>query len=76
MSDADDDRKARQNSAWLEMVSIGWMFPVAIGVGFALGWWLDKTFHTRPWLTAIFTAFGIIAAFVNFFRTAMRGSGD
>jgi F0F1-type ATP synthase assembly protein I len=38
---------------------------------------MDKyLFHTWPWLTGIFTVFGIIAAFINLFRTGMGGNGD
>lgn len=61
----------------LELSSLGFMFPLAIGIGFGWGWWMDKWFGTYPWLTIIFTAFGVIAAFLNFFRAAMRdGSGS
>lgn len=44
------------------------MFPLAMGIGFAWGYGMDKLFGTRPWLTAIFTGFGVIAAFINLFR--------
>jgi F0F1-type ATP synthase assembly protein I len=49
------------------------MFPIAIGLGFLLGWGMDKLFHTSPWLTAIFTGLGVIAAFVNLFKIGLRG---
>ena len=61
-----------------EALSLGLMFPLAIGLGFAWGYWMDRAFGTWPWLTAIFTGFGIIAAFLNLFRLALRhdtGSG-
>ena len=48
------------------------MFPIAIGLGFGWGYWMDKVFGTRPWLTVIFTIFGLIAAFLNLFRIGMR----
>jgi ATP synthase protein I len=60
-------REARQ---LLEASSLGWMFPIAIGLGFGWGYGMDKLFGTKPWLTAIFTLFGVIAAFVNLFRFA------
>jgi ATP synthase protein I len=60
----------------LEASSLGLMFPLAIGIGFGWGWWMDRLFGTRPWLTVIFTAFGVIAAFVNLFRTAGSDGGD
>lgn len=52
----------------LELSTLGLMFPIAIGLGFLWGWWMDGIFGTWPWLTAIFSGFGIIAAFMNLFR--------
>ena len=60
----------------LEASSIGWVFPIAIGLGFGIGWWLDKIFGTKPWLACIFAAFGVIAAFINLFRIGMRDDGS
>ena len=51
------------------------MFPIAIGIGFVWGWGMDKLFGTRPWLTYIFTALGVAAAFVNLFKIGLRDSG-
>jgi ATP synthase protein I len=65
-----DDKKRRENRQLLEASSIGWMFPIAMLLGFGWGYGMDKLFGTGPWLTAIFTGFGIIAAFVNLFRIA------
>jgi len=62
--------KRSQAKQILEASSIGWMFPLAIGIGYLWGSWLDKLFHTKPWLTAIFAIFGVIAAFINLFRMA------
>ena len=60
--------KQKQNKQLLEASSLGLMFPLAMGIGFAWGYGMDKLFGTRPWLTAIFTGFGVIAAFINLFR--------
>ena len=69
---ADDNEKKTQYEAVYEAVTLGVMFPVAIGVGYLLGHWLDGLLGLRPWLTIIFTALGVAAAFVNLFRTAAR----
>ena len=71
-----DDRKRRQMQWLLEASSIGWMFPIAIGLGFLCGYGLDKLFGTWPWLTIIFSAFGVAAAFINLFRVGMRDDGS
>lgn len=69
-----DDKERRDAKQLLYASSIGWMFPLAIAIGFGWGWVMDnKIFHTSPWLTIIFTAFGVIAAFINLFRIGLRG---
>ncbi len=72
----DDDRKRRQTQWLLEASSIGWMFPIAIGLGFLCGYGLDKLFGAWPWLTIIFSAFGVAAAFINLFRVGMSDDGS
>ena len=65
-----DDKKRQDYKGLLEASSSGWMFPIAMGLGYLWGWGMDKLFGTYPWLTGIFTFFGIVAAFVNLFRMA------
>ncbi len=52
----------------MEASAVGWMFPIAMGLGFGIGYGLDKLFGSWPWLTAIFSVFGTVAAFINLFR--------
>ena len=66
------DKQKQELRQALEASSLAWMFPIAIGLGALWGWGMDKLFGTWPWLTGIFTAFGIIAAFVNLFRMAAK----
>ncbi|HEY0141421.1 MAG TPA: AtpZ/AtpI family protein [Thermoanaerobaculia bacterium] len=72
----DPNRKKREYRQILEASSIGWMFPIAIGLGFGWGYWMDKLFGTSPWLAAIFAGFGVIAAFINLFRMSGGSDGD
>ena len=71
-----DSDKRREARKLLEASSIGWMFPIAMGLGFGAGYGLDKLFGTWPWLTGIFTGFGVIAAFLNLFRMAGGSDGS
>ena len=48
----------------------GLMFPACTGVGYLWGKWMDSLFGVYPWLTFVFTAIGIFAAFLNLFRLA------
>lgn len=71
-----DDKQRREARRLFEASAIGWMFPISMLLGFGTGYGLDKLFGTWPWLTAIFSAFGIIAAFVNLFRMAGGKNGS
>ncbi len=55
-----------------DISSIGLAFPIAILIGFFFGRWLDGVFKTAPWLTIVFSVFGIVAGFLNAIRTALR----
>ena len=71
---ADDrDEKARETRRAFDAYSLAFLIPACIGAGFLIGWGLDKLFHTSPWLMWIFSAFGVIAGFVNLFRIGLRG---
>jgi ATP synthase protein I len=75
--DSESEKQKRENAdAVYQAVSLGFLFPVAIAVGFFLGRWLDGKFHTTPWLTIVLTVLGIAAAFLNLFRTGRSGSGS
>jgi ATP synthase protein I len=42
----------------------------AVAVGTIIGFTLDKTFGTKPWLILIFFFVGVIAGIVNVFKSA------
>jgi ATP synthase protein I len=66
----------RQAGSWLDLSIVGIQFPVAIAIGFFWGRWMDHHLGTWPWLTAIFTLFGIVAGFVNLFRITAKAERD
>lgn len=70
------DAKGAHYRQLLEASAIGLMFPLAIGIGFLWGYGMDRLFGTWPWLSAIFTGFGVIAAFLNLFRFALRSDAS
>jgi ATP synthase protein I len=61
-------QQLRRARIWLDVSIVGIQFPVAIALGFFFGRWLDGQLGTHPWLTAVFSLFGIAAGFVNLFR--------
>lgn len=51
---------------------IGASLVAAIFVGWLIGQWLDRVFHTSPWLMLVFTLFGVAAGFIELIRIANR----
>lgn len=45
---------------------------VGVGFGAVVGWWLDKTLDTRPWLMIVMVLLGFAAGMMNIIRTAQR----
>jgi len=67
----------RERPLWAQYVSFGAVgieMGVAAAVGMAIGWFLDRTFGTRPWCLLAFTAFGIVAGFRNVLRAARKAA--
>lgn len=58
----------------LSTLGLSLVFSTFIGLGIGLG--LDKVLHTRPALTIVFLVLGIVAGFVNIFRSVKRGDKD
>jgi hypothetical protein len=42
-------------------VALGWEIIIALALGWLLGWWLDRTLHTRPWLQIAGALLGLAA---------------
>ena len=56
-------------------LNLGWTFALTVGVGTAAGWWLDRWLSTSPYLLLGGMLFGMVAAFVGFFRTVLPRKG-
>ena len=68
-----------EQSAWKalgELSTVGMTLVLATVIGLAGGYYLDKWLGTSPWLTLIGLGFGIVAGFVNLFRTVNRAGRD
>ncbi len=61
-----DLSKVWQNIA--PLLGIGWFFVIAMLGGLFLGMWLDRKFHTEPWLMLLGIALGMFIGFYNFFK--------
>ncbi|MBI2000853.1 MAG: AtpZ/AtpI family protein [candidate division NC10 bacterium] len=71
---ADEEPSVLRQLARLSTIGVSLVAATAIGL--AIGYGLDRVLGTRPWLTLVFTLFGIAAGFVNLFRdVGMLGRG-
>jgi ATP synthase protein I len=52
--------------------TVGLHLVLGTFAGLAIGYYLDRTLGTNPWLTLVFLGFGIAAGFVNLFRVMQR----
>ena len=52
--------------------TMGLALALAIFIGYGAGWYLDKYFGTKPYLTMIFLILGIIAGFKNIYVIGKR----
>ncbi len=67
-------QKIKEASDWLNLSIVGFQFPIAIGLGYLWGWWMDGLFGTKPVLTIIFSLFGMAAGFLNLFRMTLAAT--
>lgn len=69
-------KNLRKAGSWLNLSIVGIQFPVAIVIGFLWGRWLDRVFGTWPYLTGLFSLFGIAAGFLNLFRITAKAAEE
>jgi ATP synthase protein I len=62
----DDEPSVLRQLARLSTIGISLVAATAIGL--LLGYGVDRLLGTTPWLTMVFTLFGIAAGFLNLFR--------
>ena len=56
----------------ISLSGLGMTLVLATVIGLAGGYCLDRWLGTSPWLTMIGLLVGIVAGFVNFFRSVKR----
>ena len=65
------DAEARGNALG-QAFKISVELVAGVGLGGALGWFLDRQFGTRPWLLVVFLILGFCAGMLNVIRSAQR----
>ena len=72
MPASDRDRKSFADSVRVlgALSTVGFSFVLAIVLGAAIGYFLDKWLGTSPWLFFLFFVIGLAAGILNVYRTA------
>ncbi len=47
--------------------TVGVEMGLSVAIGVAIGYYLDRYFHSGPWLTLIFLMLGVVAGFRSLF---------
>ena len=62
--------------ALAELSSIGFALVIATVIGLVVGYYADRLLGTSPWLLLLGLALGIVAGFVNLFRSVSRADRE
>lgn len=60
----------------LNASTVGLTLVISTFIGLAIGYFLDKFFGTKPWLTIIFLILGIISGFRDLIKMAKKGNNE
>lgn len=63
-----DDNGFHQAGPYL---TLGWQMVITILMGVGIGYWIDKSYGTKPLYLVIFSVLFVIIALVNFIRTVL-----
>ena len=66
------DRKNQNSSSIGAAFKLSTELVSAVAVGTIIGFILDKTFGTKPWLIIIFFFIGVIAGIINVIKSAKK----
>jgi ATP synthase protein I len=66
------EERARRGAAMGQAMRIAAELVVGVAAGGFIGWLLDRTFGTAPWLLVLFLVFGFCAGLLNVVRAARR----
>ncbi len=53
-------------------LNLGYVWAASVILFTAVGWYLDKKWHSSPWLTLVGAVLGVATGFYQFFKTVMN----
>ena len=62
-----DENKRKLYRQAARYSSVGLEMGIAVAIGVSIGYYLDRTFNTQPWLMIVFLLLGVAAGFRGLF---------
>ena len=69
-------RPDNQGSDWGKYLGLGLEIGIGAGLGYAIGSWLDRRYHSAPWCVTIGTLLGVAAGMYLLIKEAIRANRD
>ena len=71
-----EQRPAKDEPGWGKYLGIGLETAVGVGLGYAIGLWLDKKFGWSPWGIVVGTLAGVAGGMYLLIKEAIRMNRD
>jgi F0F1-type ATP synthase assembly protein I len=65
-----------QEPGWGPYLGLGLEMAVGVGLGYLVGWWLDKKFGWSPWGATTGSLLGLAAGMYMLIKEALRMNKD
>ena len=65
---------SQDDNGWGKFASVGLEVAAGVGLGVAVGYWIDGRFHTSPWGILIGAAIGFAAGMYMLFKEAGKAN--
>ena len=69
-----DREKGKEYVRMMNLSSVGIALILCTFIGFGVGYLIDKAAHTQPVFSIVFLILGVIAGFINVYRTITKNS--
>jgi F0F1-type ATP synthase assembly protein I len=70
--DQNNGNKIGEFARLTRLSAIGIAMILCTAIGYGMGFYIDKWLHTKPLFAIIFLIFGVIAGFLNAYRTIIK----
>lgn len=69
-------RSDRSPRSWMMYSNLGFLLMTCAGLGVALGWWLDETWGTQPWMLLAGSLLGVTSGMYHFLKAVLAAGRE